>query len=181
MHPKHYSSEGIVLARRSYGEADRILVVYSKAFGKISLMAKGVRYPKSRKRGAIEVFSYIKYAAARGKNLDLITEAEIIDSYNLIRKDLKRTSLAYFFMEAIGRTSHENEPNHEVFEMLLSYLNELKDGTQLKKLRLDFILKLLIIQGFWPKGKSMDNPDYILEDVIEREMSSSRVGKKLLS
>lgn len=181
MHPRHYSTEGIVLARRNYGEADRILVIYSKAFGKTSLMAKAVRYPKSRKRGAIEVFSYIKFAGVRGKNLDLITEAEIIDSFNLIRRDLKRTSLAYFFMEAIGRTSHENEPNHEVFDLLLSYLNELKDGSQLKKLRLDFILKLLIIQGFWPKGKPMDNPDYVLEDVVEREMNSFRVGKKLLS
>ena len=181
MHPRSYSSEGIVLARRNYGEADRILVVYSKAFGKISLMAKGVRYPKSRKRGAIEVFSYIKYAAARGKNLDLITEAEIIDSFNLIRKDLKRTSLSYFFMEAIGRTSHENEPNHEVFELLLNYLNVLKDGSRLKKLRLNFILDLLTVLGFWPKGKIMDNPDSVLENVIERKMASLRVGKKLLS
>ena len=180
MHPRHYSSEGIVLARRNYGEADRILVIYSKAFGKISLMAKAVRYPKSRKRGAIEVFSYIKYAAVRGKNLDLITEAEIINSYNLIRRDLKRTSLAYFLMEAIGRTCHENEPNHEVFELLLRYLNELKDGSQLKKLRLNFILDLLTELGFWPKGKIMNDPDRVLENVIEREMTSLRVGKKLI-
>jgi len=181
MHPKHYSSEGIVLARRNYGEADRILVVFSKAFGKISLIAKAVRYPKSRKRGAIEIFSHIKFAAIRGKNLDLITEAEIIDTFNLIRRDLKRASLAYFFMETVGRTLHEGEQNMEIYKLLIEYLNKLKIAKMLKRLRLDFILKLLTLEGFWPQGKIMKNPDNSLEEVIEREMNSYRVGKRLLS
>jgi DNA repair protein RecO (recombination protein O) len=181
MKPRSYTSEGIVLARRNYGEADRILVVFSKAFGKISLIAKGVRYPKSRKRGAIEVFSHIKFAAVAGKNLDLITEAEIIDTYNPIRRDLKRASLAYFFMEAIGRTLHEGEQNMEIYKLLIEYLNKLKIAKMLKRLRLDFILKLLTLEGFWPEGKPMENPDGALEEVTEREMNSFRVGKKLLS
>ena len=63
MKPRSYTSEGIVLARRNYGEADRILVIYSKNFGRVSYMAKGVRRPKSRKRGHIEVFNYIKFQA----------------------------------------------------------------------------------------------------------------------
>lgn len=181
MRPKHYSSEGIVLARRNYSEADRILVVYSKKFGKVSLMAKGVRYPKSRKRGSLEVFSRLKFSAARGKNLDLITEAEIIDSLPAIRKNLKKVAVAYYFMETIGRTTREDEPNREVYRLTVNYLNRLKKERQSKKLRLDFILKLLTVLGFWPKDKPMENPDYVLEDVVEREMSSARVGKKLLS
>lgn len=180
MKPRSYSDEGIVLARRNYGEADRILSVLTKNHGRISFIAKGVRKPQSRKRGHIEIFSRINLQAVRGKSLDLITEAEVIDNFGEIRKNLKKVSLAYYFMEVIGRTTHENESHIEVFELILYYLNKLKIESQLKKLRLDFILRLLTVLGFWPKGKLLGNPDARLEEVIERQLSTLRVGKKLV-
>lgn len=157
------------------------MIVYSRDFGKITLLGKGIRKPTSRKRGSLEVFSYIKFAGARGKNLDLITEAEIIESFSPIRCDLRKTSLAYFFMEAIGRTTHEGEQNMEVYNLLIDYLGRLRKDKHLKKMRLNFILELLTLQGFWPKDKKMINPDSVLRDVVEREMNSFRVGKRLLS
>ena len=181
MRPKRYSSEGIVLARRNFGEADRILVVYSKKFGKISFIAKGVRKPESRKRGSLEVFSRFKFAASRGKNLDLITEAEVVDSYPTIRKNLKRVAVAYYFMEVVGRTTSEEEKNLEIYYNILKSLKALRSTKTLKTLRKKFVYDTLTMLGFWPKDKPMENPDYVLEDVVEREMSSARVGKKLLS
>lgn len=181
MRPKRYSSEGIVLARRSYSEADRILVVYSRNYGKISFIAKGVRKPKSRKRGSLEVFSHIKFSAARGKNLDIIEEAEIIDSFQSIRKNLEKVAVAYYFMEVVGRVTREDEKNERFFTLILEYLQDLKTAKSLRKLRKEFIFQTLVLLGFWPKGKIMDNPDKILENVVEREINSIRVGKKLLS
>lgn len=180
MRQHSYSEEGIVLARRNYAEADRILSVYTRNHGRLSLIAKGIRRPKSKKRGHLEVFSHFKFQAASGRGLDIMTEAEVIDSFGEIRKSLKKVSLAYYFMEALGRTTHENEVHTDLFELTLEYLNRLKTERELKKLRLDFILALLISLGFWPKGKSLPNPDYKLEEVIERELSSVRVGKRLM-
>ena len=181
MRPKRYSSEGIVLARRSYSEADRILVVYSKNYGKISFMAKGVRKLKSRKRGSLEVFSHIKFSAARGRNLDIIEEVEIIDSFQRIRKSLKKVAVAYYLMEVVGRVTQEGEKNENFFTLILKYLQNLKTTKSLRKLREEFIFQTLVLLGFWPKGRRMDNPDKILENVVEREINSIRVGKKLLS
>ncbi len=181
MRGKRYSSEGIVLARRNYSEADRILVVYSKNYGKISFMAKGVRKPKSRKRGSLEVFSHIKFSAARGRNLDIIEETEIIDSFQTIRKSLKRVAVAYYLMEVVGRVTQEGEKNENFFALILKYLQNLKTTKSLRKLREEFIFQTLVLLGFWPKGRRMDNPDKILENVVEREINSIRVGKKLLS
>lgn len=181
MRPKRYSSEGIVLARRSYSEADRILVVYSRNYGKISLMAKGVRKPKSRKRGSLEVFSQIKFSAARGKNLDIIEEAEMIDSFQSIRRNLKKVAVAYYLMEVIGRVTREDEKNEKLFVLILKNLQDLKTTKSLRQLREEFIFQTLVLLGFWPKGKIMDNPDKILENVVEREINSIRIGKKLLS
>lgn len=181
MVPKRYSSEGIILARRSYSEADRILVVYTKYYGKLHIIAKGIRKPKSRKRGSLEVFSHIKFSAAKGKSLDIVTEVEMIESFPEVRKDLKKVSIAYFLMETIGRVTKEEEENRELFSLILKYLKKLRRARNLKKLRKEFIEETLILLGYWPKGKELEDPDKALEEVTERKMTSVRVGKKMLS
>lgn len=180
MRQRNFSDEGIVLARRNFAEADRILSVYTKHHGRLSFIAKGIRRPKSRKRGHLEVFSYVKFQASSGRGLDLMTEAEVIDDFGRVRKNLKKVSLAYYFMEVVGRTTHEEEPHLEIFNLLLKYLSQLKKEKLLKKLRTDFVYELITILGFWPKGKSLANPDYKLEEIIERQLSSVRVGKSML-
>ncbi|OGM58332.1 DNA repair protein RecO [Candidatus Woesebacteria bacterium RIFCSPLOWO2_01_FULL_39_10] len=176
-----YSSEGIVLARRNYSEADRILVIFTKNFGKLSFLAKGVRKPKSRKRGHIEVFSHIRFSASQGKGLDLITETETISSYKVIRSSLKKVSVAYFLMEVVGRLSQEEEKNQEFYELILKNLELLCDTNSLKSLRKEFIYKSLVLLGFWPKQRMMGDADQALEEVLERKLSTIRVGRKLLT
>jgi DNA repair protein RecO (recombination protein O) len=180
MKPRSYTSEGVVLGRKNYGEADRIISVYSRDYGRISLMAKGIRRPKSRKRGHLEIFSLLKFQATSGRGIDLMTEADIVDDFKEIRKSLSRVSLAYYFMEVIGKITHEQEQNIELFDLILSNLDKLKTETKLKELRLDFILKLLTIMGYWPHGRNLPNPDEVLEEVIERQIYSERVGRRVL-
>jgi len=179
MNPRSYTSEGIVLARKNYGEADRIISVFSKDKGRIAFIAKGTRRPKSRKRGHIEIFNRVKFQAVTGRGLDIITEAEVIDDFKDIRKSLKKISLAYYFMEVIGRITHEGEGNTGVYDLLLESLEKLKSAKLLKKLRLEFLNSLLILLGYWPQGKSLPDPDQKLEEVIERQIYSARVGKRL--
>lgn len=180
MKPRSYSDEGIVLARRSYGEADRILSVYTKNHGRISYLAKGVRRPTSKKRGHIEIFNQIKFQAVFGRGIDLMTEAEIIENFPEIRLSLKKVSLAYYFMEVIGRITHEGEKNEQLYSNVLENLRILETATNLKSLRLNFILKLLIMLGYWPHGRTLLSPDEKLQEVIERNISSVRVGKRLV-
>jgi len=181
MRSKSYFSEGIILARRNYSEADRIIVIYSKNYGKLGLIAKGVRRTKSRKRGSIEVFSHIRFSAARGKSLDILTEAEIITSFPQIRKNLRKVSVAYYFIEVIGRLTHEEEKNEPLFLLLLKYLKSLQKEKELKKLRMTFVKDTLVLLGYWPRNKTLDNPDSVLEEATERSINSLGVGKKLLS
>jgi DNA repair protein RecO (recombination protein O) len=180
MKPHAYTSEGIVLARRNFGEADRILVLYTRNFGKISLLAKGVRRPKSKKRGHVEIFNKIKFQAVSGKGLDLMTEAEVAEDFSEIRGSLRRISLAYYLMEVIGRITHEGEENTKVYNLLLDSLLKLKSTKMLKKLRLGFITDLLITLGYWPSDKPLYSPDEKLEEVIERQIYSERVGKRMV-
>lgn len=180
MKPHSYSSEGIVIARRNFGEADRILVLYTKNFGKVSLIAKGIRRPKSKKRGHLEVFNKINFQAVAGRGLDIITEAEVSEDFSEIRKNLKRISLAYYLMEVVGRITHDGEEKTEVYDLLLNTLRKLKSTNLLKKLRLSFITDLLITLGYWPAEKELTSPDEVLEEVIERQIYSERVGKRMI-
>ena len=179
---RFYSSEGIILARRNFGEADRILVVFSRGQGKISLIAKGIRQLKSKKRGSLEVFSQINFQATKTKSIDILTEVEIKNSFLSLRKDLKKVAMAYYFVEVIGRSLGENQKSEKVFDILLESFEELKvRETQLRDLKEKFICRVLVALGFWPKGEKLENADLILEEVLERRVNSARVGKKLFS
>jgi DNA repair protein RecO (recombination protein O) len=175
-----YTSEGIVLARKNYGEADRILSIYTKDRGRVSLIAKGARRPASRKRGHIEIFNLVKFQAVSGRGLDMMTEAEVTEDFKEIRRSLKKISLAYYLMEVVGRITHEGEPNTQLFNLIVENLIKLKTTKELKKLRLNFVLNLLVLTGYWPEGKILPNADEELENVIERQIASLRVGKRML-
>lgn len=176
-----YSSEGIVLSRKNYGEADRILIVFSKNFGKLSLLAKGIRKIKSKKRGHLEIFSKIKFGAIKGNGMDIMTEAETINDFAGVRVNLNKITLAYYFSEVINKITHEDGNPSIVYSLLSKSLLELENETELKKLRLNFIYNLLTEMGYWPKGEKIVDADIVLDDVLERKINSVRVGKKMLS
>jgi DNA repair protein RecO (recombination protein O) len=178
---KKYSSKALVIEKKSIGETDRIFVLYSKRYGKLSVIAKGVRKPKSRKRGSLEVFNEIKYSASKGKTLDYMTEVEVVDGFNDIRNDLKRVSVAYFFIEVVNKITRDEEPNSEFYDLVTDYLNALRKSTKTRRLRERYITDTLVVLGFWPRGKTLVEPDRILEEILERKLVSRRVGKKIQS
>lgn len=181
MEQRHYSSEGIIIARKNYSEADRIIVVVTKNHGKKRLVVKGVRLPKSRKRGSLEIFSLIKFSAVKGHGLDIMTEVETVQNFGIIRKDLKKTSVAYFFAEVTDKLLKEEVKSSETFELLNFYMNELTVSVSLRKLRSDFVYKILIQFGFWPDKRLLADPDHFLEEVLETKLRTPTIGRKVLS
>lgn len=181
MTPHSFVSEGFILARRNFGEADRIIDVYSREKGKVSLIAKGVRRPSSRKRGHLEIFSKVKFQAVNGKGMPLMVEVETLDDYKEIRQSMNRISLAYYFVEILSKATHEGDQNPEVFNLLNNYLIKLKSTNSLNDLKRNFVTDLLRSLGYWPEGKDLPFPDEKLEEVLERQIYSKRVGKIVLS
>jgi len=173
------ASEAIVLSYKSYSEADKLVTVFSKDYGMLTFLAKGVKKLKSRKRGALELFSIIKFFAKETKGIPLLTEVEIIDNLAFIKDDLKKISVAYFFAEIVLRTSGGLEKNSQIYFLLRNYLERLNHEKSLKKVRSDFSLKLAQILGFIPDDQFISNPDELLENIIEKKLSSVRVGKRL--
>jgi len=168
------------MMRRNFSEADRIIDLYTRDKGKMSIIAKGVRRPGSRKRGHLEIFSKVRFQAVNGKGLGIMTEVETINDYKSIRKSIKKVALAYYFMEVLGKAVHEGEGNTEIYDFLSDKMDELTTAKKLKVLRLEFVTNLLKLLGYWPRDMKLDSPDEKLEEVLERQIYSKRVGKIML-
>ncbi len=181
---KTYKSEGIVLKRINFGEADKVVTVYSKHFGKITLLAKGMRRMTSRKRGNLEIFNQVAFFAVKGKGMDIVTETELIDCFSLCRKELNKIAVAYQLCEMVDKLTAEGSEQEEVYELLTRYLKnlyELKPKDNSNYLG-TFGLSLLKILGFWPKDKEVPKNfkvSFFIEDIIEKELKAKKFLSKI--
>jgi len=111
-------TEGIILRRRDFGESDRILVVFTKKLGRISGIAKGARKPSSKISGHLELFSRASFLVSRGRNLQLITQAETLQSYDHLREDLSGIGLGSYVVELVDAVTTEGGSNVKLYELL---------------------------------------------------------------
>lgn len=176
-----FSSRVIILGKRDYSEADKIVTAYSLKRGKVRFIAKSVKRLNSKKRASIEVGNMVSISATRSEGLGVLTEAKLIYSLENVRTSLNKISLLHYFCEVTDKLTQPGEPDPVLFGLLAKYISRLQETNKLKKLREKFILEILVLLGYWPDGKFMIDPDAALEEVVERRVNSARVGKKLAS
>ena len=145
-----YSASGIVLRRIDLSEKDRILTVYTRELGKLSAVAKGARRPGSKLSGASEPFTYSKMFVAKGKDLDVLTQADIKESFPTVKSDISSIAYAVYMMELVNACVVEREPNAELFDTLLSSMYVLESCTDPEIATRYFELHLLSILGYEP-------------------------------
>jgi len=179
-----YKTEGVVLKRINFGEADRILTIYTKHHGKVVLLAKGIRKMSSRKRGNLEIFNQVIFFAVKGKGMDVITEVETKNSFSSWRKDLKKVIAAYEICEMTDKLSPENSEQEEIYESLVSYLEKLKEVSRNNlEIWVDSFGKFLLqTLGYWPKERpypSGFNVSFQIEQIIEKELKSKKFLKRV--
>lgn len=180
-----YKTEGIIIKRSNYGEADKILTIFTKHYGKICTLAKGVRRVTSRKGGNLELFNWVILFLAEGKNLDIVTEVQVKDSFSGFRKDLKRVGVAYYFCELVDKFCPERQKNQEVFCLLVKGLKDLEKKSSGSNHWTNFVegfeIKLLEELGFWPRGKSVESFDVkaFVEGIIERRLKTPSFLQRL--
>ena len=114
-----YNTEAIVLKKHEVGEANSILTLYTPHLGKLRAIAKGVRRPKSKLGGHVEILTYSKVLLAQSQNLDIITQSQTIESFLPLRGDLWRTSRALYIVELVDQFSAEGEENYPLFRLLV--------------------------------------------------------------
>lgn len=144
-------TSGIVLARVSYQEADRILTILSAEHGKLRVIAKGVRKEKSKLAGGVELFSISEVSFIKGRGeIGTLVSARLITHFGNIVKDIERTMYGYDFLKLINKITEDNSgPEYfKLTEQVLSALNDSSMPLNLVKLWAD--VRLLAATGHTP-------------------------------
>jgi DNA repair protein RecO (recombination protein O) len=149
--PKLYKTEAIVLKHSEFGEADRILILYTSNHGKLRAIAKGVSKLTSKIGGHIEPLTHCSLMLAHGENLDIITQSQSIDSFSLLRRDLWRTSCAIYLAELVDAFTSENVENQPIFKLLCDSLQRLGEVRHAELILRYFELHLLSHIGYRPE------------------------------
>lgn len=146
-----YRTDALILRRADFGEADRLLTVFTPGRGKVRLMAKGVRKITSRKAGHIELFMLTDMLIAKGRTWDIVSQAEIVEPYRALREDLDKTSHAYYLAELIDRFVEEHDANRPLFELLVFTLARLNNADDPYMALRYFEMHLLSLTGYQPQ------------------------------
>jgi DNA repair protein RecO (recombination protein O) len=124
MSVRTYAARGIVLRSRALGEKDRVLVLLTAEHGKISATARGARNPKGKLAAAAQSFTLARFLIAKGRRLDIVSQAEVENAHIHIAGDLLKTAWASYFCE-LADIIPEELPEAELFELLEAALNAL--------------------------------------------------------
>jgi DNA repair protein RecO (recombination protein O) len=118
--------EAVVLRHINWGEADRLLWLFSREMGKVRAVAKGVRKPRSRKAGHLEPFTRASLLLAWGREIYIVTQADTADAHLALREDLLRVGYASYVVELLDRLTYEEEGgNPALFRLLTDSLARL--------------------------------------------------------
>lgn len=144
-----YRDHGVVLRTIRLGESDRIVTMLTHGRGKVRAVAKGIRKTKSKFGGRLEPMTHVSALFYEGRELDLVTQAESIDTFRSIREDLDRVGRATSMLEAVDQVSQEGEQNVRLYQMLVGALRAL-ETRQAPVILGAFFWKLLAAEGYQP-------------------------------
>lgn len=146
-----YRTEAVVLRRQELGEADRLMTILTPLRGKQRVVAKGVRRARSRKAGHLELFSRVQLLIARGRDLDIVTQAEAADVFARLQSDLVRLAYAAYVVELLDCFAVADEENRPLYRLLVETLQRLDRGLDAALVTLFFEIRLLDLAGFQPQ------------------------------
>jgi DNA repair protein RecO (recombination protein O) len=146
-----YRTEAIILRRKDMGEADRVLTLLTPERGKLRAIAKGIRKPRSRKAGHLELFTRSSLLLAVGRELDVITQAQTVDAHRPLREYLIRGAYAAYSVELMDKFTPEQQGSRELYRLLRDMLSWLSLGENLAQTARYYELRLLGLAGFQPQ------------------------------
>ena len=148
-----YRTEAIVLRRQDFGEADRLLTLFTPDRGKLRVVAKGIRKPRSRKAGHLELFTRVGLLLASGRDLDIVAQAQMTEAYRPLREDLVRGAHAHYAVELLDRFTPEHQEAPELYQLLADMLGWLSAAPpeRASLIARYYELHVLALAGFQPE------------------------------
>ncbi|MBK5107832.1 MAG: DNA repair protein RecO [Anaerolineales bacterium] len=158
-----FRSEAIVISHKDWGEADRMLWLYTRKLGKVQAIAKGVRKMRSRKAGHLEPFTCSNLMFARGRTFLIVTQAETVAPFLDLREDLLKVGYAAYISELLDRFTYEEDDNHLIYQLLKDTLTRIDGEPEPYPAVRYFEIHLLDLLGYKPELTNCVNCDSLIQ------------------
>ncbi|MBS4022770.1 MAG: DNA repair protein RecO [Dethiobacter sp.] len=145
-----FRSHAVVLRTQDYREADKLVTMLTRDEGKITAIARGVRKIKGKSKALVEPLTLGFFLLHRGKSLDTLIQGEIVKPHRKLQSDLVLFSYALYFCELCEASLPEREPAPEIFDLLLTALQQLEHDSSAMRVARCFELNLLEVLGYRP-------------------------------
>jgi DNA repair protein RecO (recombination protein O) len=173
---KHVNLEGIVLKRRSIGESDRLLTIFTRKFGKLSIKAPGVRKITSRRSPHIEPLNVVIFSLYRGKGAPILTEAKTVLHFANIKNDLGRLATTYYLCELVDGLCAEGQEQEVIYALFHKALQDVDKGADPVSLIAEFERQIITLLGFYRnQTQELENVTSFIENILERRLRTKRL------
>ena len=177
---RFYHINAVVLKRINVGEADRLLIVYSKELGKLRLIGKGLRKITSRRSAHLEIFTQSSMVIRDSKTLPNITEVSSLYSFKTIRGDFRKIAICYHLSEIIDKLLPDGEKNEYVYTMFADFLKKLDEDEIPKVIRASvrlFVHDIFSNLGYLNNARPFTYSQLLgeIEGVIERPLATVKL------
>ena len=198
-----YKTEALIIKRLNVGEADRLITVFTRDHGKLSIKAKGIRRVPSRRSAHVELLNNSVLTLYSASRYPILTEATALETFSDLKEDLQKIGFAYHLCELVDGLCPESQEHHQVYFLLKNTLHRLSRCSlsfraEGEKSQGDlsgpvahrddmlmivhaFEVELLTLLGYWHKPQSaslsVDTHSFI-ENILERRLKSKRVFQK---
>lgn len=174
--------EAIILKRVNSGEADRLLTILTRSFGKIQVKASGVRKITSRRCAHLEPLNKVLLTLYQGKSMPIVTEAETLEDFSFLKTKLKAIGYAYYLCELVDRLTPEGQEHASVVSLLNDALQTLNQEDVDASFLEIFEMALLQTLGYLQKSLQHRtvNTQFLIEQIIERKLKTKQILPKLL-
>lgn len=172
----YLNDTGFVVRRINLGEADRFVTIFTKNNGKVEVLAKGVRKISSRRSSHIELLNLIKFNSVKTSKNFILTEVDLIDSFDSQRKTLEEFQTFFLVCELVDNLCPFGQVNSEIFSLIEEFVT---NGNFSTEFILAFETKILMALGYWNIEKKFKNEKEALnyiESIIERKIKSKVIG-----
>jgi DNA repair protein RecO (recombination protein O) len=148
---RSFRVEAIVLRHSDWGEADRLLTLFTREMGKLRAVAKGIRKLHSRKAGHLEPFTRVSLLLARGRDLPIVTQADTLAANTPLKEDLLLLGYASYVVELLDRFTFEEGENRPLYRLFVETLERLSIGKEPAYVLRFYEMRLLDFMGFRPQ------------------------------
>jgi DNA repair protein RecO (recombination protein O) len=147
---KFLSSDGVIIKKIDYGEADRLITIFSRRYGKIQLNIKGIRKSKRRDKNAVEILALSKFVFYRKGERLITTNFELVESFWGIRSNIKNIEIMMYILSVLNNILVENQRKSVLYNYFLKVINYLdKSESEIKNYLLvcHFLSKMIQEEG----------------------------------